>query len=335
MTQPPPSALPAPPPSTWAKVLGEINARAAQGHPTAPEVIRLEKMQRVSSITGRPLLVYAVACTLPNKQVPAQMLQLDFSDKLPFRDMTEHLTGGSLDVLLHSPGGFAEAAEALVVLLRNKFTHVRFLIPTFAKSAATMLAFSGDEILMSDQAELGPTDPQMITAQGVSPAQAVIDQFEKARAEIAKNPTGLPAWAPILAQMGPSLLQQCQNALDLSRELVKRWLRDYMFSGQADAEDKAEKIATYMSDHNNFKSHARGVRLPLLQELGINANPLPPELVDPLWELYCAIDITLGNTTAVRLVENNLGNRMIRNFGQQQLQFAIPAIQPMPGPPHP
>ena len=177
-----------------------------------------------------------------------------------------------------------------------------------------MLAMSGDQILMSDQAELGPTDPQMNTSQGVSPAQAVIDQFEKAKAEITQNPAGLPAWAPILAQMGPSLLQQCQNAITLSRELVKRWLAGYMFTGEADAEQKAEVISEYLANHNNFMSHARGIRLTKLEELGVKALPFPDELVAPLWDLDCAVDITLGNTNVVRIIENHLGNRMLRKL---------------------
>lgn len=325
-----------PPQSTWTKVLGEINARGLAGDPAAFDTVRLQKLQAVANATGRPCVVYAVACTLPNKIVPPQTLQMDFSDKLAFHDVTEHLSGDAVDVLLHSPGGLAEAAEAIVEILRTRFTHVRFIVPTFAKSAATMLALSGDEVLMSDQAELGPTDPQMITASGVSPAQAVIDQFEKARADIAEKPAGLPAWAPILAQMGPSLLQQCQNALDLSRDLVKKWLTNYMFKGADDAEARAENIAAYLANHNNFKSHARGVRLPLLQELGVVASPFPAELINPIWELYCAIDITLGNSNAVRLIENSIGNRMIRNYGQ--IAVPIPmgfAPLPPPGAPQP
>ena len=185
--------------ATWARVLGELNTLIDQIdqkrlHPY--DLVRHEKMQGVFRVTGRPLVVYAVACTQPNKILPPQVLQMDFSDEVPFNDMTEHLPRAGVDVMLHSPGGFAEAAEALVDLLRSRFDNITFIIPTFAKSAATMLAMSGDQILMSDQAELGPTDPQMNTSQGVSPAQAVIDQFEKAKAEITQNPAGLPAWAP-------------------------------------------------------------------------------------------------------------------------------------------
>ena len=312
--------------ATWARVLGELNTLIDQKRPHPYDLVRHEKMQGVFRVTGRPLVVYAVACTQPNKILPPQVLQMDFSDKVPFNDMTEHLPRAGVDVMLHSPGGFAEAAEALVDLLRSRFDNITFIIPTFAKSAATMLAMSGDQILMSDQAELGPTDPQMNTSQGVSPAQAVIDQFEKAKAEITQNPAGLPAWAPILAQMGPSLLQQCQNAITLSRELVKRWLAGYMFTGEADAEQKAEVISEYLANHNNFMSHARGIRLTKLEELGVKALPFPDELVAPLWDLDCAVDITLGNTNVVRIIENHLGNRMLRNFGQ----VTVPGLQLIP-----
>jgi ClpP class serine protease len=61
--------------------------------------------------------------------------------------------------------------------LRNKFAHIRFIIPSLAKSAATMLVMSGDEILMDTGAELGPIDPQMQTASGsYAPAGAILDQ---------------------------------------------------------------------------------------------------------------------------------------------------------------
>ncbi|MQY59252.1 MAG: hypothetical protein GH144_06555 [Clostridia bacterium] len=39
---------------------------------------------------------------------------------------------------------------------------MRFLIPHTAYNAATMLALSGDEILMDDRSTLGPIDPQIM-----------------------------------------------------------------------------------------------------------------------------------------------------------------------------
>ena len=80
----------------------------------------------------------------------------------PFSDLTRTVSGRSIDVLIHSPGGMAEAAERIVHLLRARFDSVRFIIPHTAFSAATMLAMSADELVLDDTSALGPIDPQII-----------------------------------------------------------------------------------------------------------------------------------------------------------------------------
>ncbi len=159
-------------------------------------------------------------------------LQIDNSDKIGFYEVTHAIKGKSLDLMIHSPGGSPEAAEAIVESLRSRFSHVRVIVPSYAKSAATMMAMSANEILLEQDAELGPIDPQMITANGYSPAEAIKEQFIKAAGEIASDPRKLSVWIPILQQMGPSLLVQCDNAIALSKTLVKQWLTRFMFEGE-------------------------------------------------------------------------------------------------------
>lgn len=97
------------------------------------------------------------------------------------------LRGPSLDLILHSPGGSAEAIEAIVSYLRTKFSDIRVIIPQSAMSAATMLACASDRIVMGKHSFISPIDPQMIlsTQVGVQsvPAQAILDQFEMAKSE--------------------------------------------------------------------------------------------------------------------------------------------------------
>jgi hypothetical protein len=64
------------------------------------------------------------------------------------------------DLWLESPGGDAHAAYKLAVYLRTKFESVTVVVPDFAKSAATLLALAGDNIVMGRCAELGPLDMQ-------------------------------------------------------------------------------------------------------------------------------------------------------------------------------
>jgi hypothetical protein len=157
-------------PSTWTRILEEFQAESQIAAPIAPWARVLQrKIQRVAEVTRRPLLIYASACTTSGKNYSPAHLQIDASDKVGFHDVLERLEGPNLDIVIHSPGGFAEAAETIVEEIRRKFGHVRFIVPAYAKSAATMMAMAADDILLDEDAELGPIDPQMMTPNGITP----------------------------------------------------------------------------------------------------------------------------------------------------------------------
>ena len=92
-------------------------------------------------------------------------------------------------------------------------------------------------------------------------------QFKTAQDEINADPRKLPSWVPILGLYGPALFAQCDNQLALTKNLVSEWLERYMFAGDTEAKQKAEKIATHLADHNHFRSHARMVGMVELQTL--------------------------------------------------------------------
>ena len=314
--------------STWTRVLAEILAL----DPPNPDIVRRSKLAAVHTITGRPLVAYATACTIPNKIVPNQVLMLDFSDKLAFENVTERIEGNAIDIIIHSPGGIAEAVESLVSQLRGRFTDIRFIIPNLAKSAATMLAMSGNEILMGHNAELGPIDPQMNTIFGTHPAESIIEQFEQASAEILDDSRKVTIWGPILANLAPSLLVECRHAIELSKKLVTGWLRTYMFANDPEAETKSNDVVRFLANHAYFQSHARRVTLRDMQERGVKVTDLTlePTLASAVQEAYCAIDITFSNTMAVRLIENHLGDAIVRSFSQGPV--LIPGRPPAPRP---
>jgi len=273
-------------------------------------------VRALSDYTGRPCVVYVTACTTSGKQLPPGGIQIDVSDKMGFYEVTHSLAAKPIDLLLHSPGGFPEAAESIVESLRAKFPHVRIIVPSYAKSAATMMAMSADEILMDDDAELGPIDPQMQTANGLSPAEAIKEQFLKAGKEISQDPKRLSVWLPILQQMGPSMLIQCDNAIELSRTLVGKWLVRFMFKGDADAEGKAEAVANFLGQHSTFKSHGRSIRLKQLQELGqglkIASMRDDPELHSKIWSVYCAIDVIFSMSGIFKIFFNSKEDAHVR-----------------------
>ena len=82
---------------------------------------------------------------------------------------------GSLVVILDSSGGDIDAAYNLAQLFRRYAPkYLEFVIPRWAKSAATLLACSGDLISMTPVAELGPLDPQITQ---MNPLEQRIERF--------------------------------------------------------------------------------------------------------------------------------------------------------------
>lgn len=321
--------------SSWNSILDEI---VGLNRPDALDIVRRQKMKAVEVITGRPLIVYAVDFIAPNPlkaQLAGNLMSISLADKDGFDEVTRNLPRNSgIDILLHSPGGSAEATDSIVALLRGRFSHIRFIIPNVAKSAATMLAMSGEQLLMDDRSELGPTDPQMIfNQQGrviVAPAQAIKDQFKAAQDEINADPGKLPSWVPILGWYGPALLAQCDNHLKLAEKLVSQWLKQYMFAGDPQAEQKSEGIAGYLANHNNFLSHERRVGIDDLQSLGANILDMrsEPVLHEAIRDLYTAITLTFASSGAYKIVENGNGEALIGG-----LQISAQQVPPQPPPP--
>ncbi len=329
--------------SVWDFVLNEYNALQAAPRPPAAKIFWADlvesKIDRVCHLSGRPLIIYASACTVQVGKVAPELLAIDQSDKMGFHSMLEDVNGAELDVLIHSPGGSAEAAETIVEEIRRKFPgHVRFIVPSYAKSAATMMVMSGNIILMDEDAELGPIDPQFFTRNGVVPGEAIKQQFEKAAKDILSDPKRAQVWYPIMQMLGPGLLAQCDNASQLSINLVTDWLTKYMFNGQVDGPAKAKKIADYLSDHSTFKSHSRRIKIEQLEQNDVEVKNLRDDanFYRAVWELYCALDIMLSNTPLYKIFYNSAHVAMIRqNAAQQQMPFLPFQIPRLPIPPQP
>ncbi len=328
--------------SSWNKVLQEV---IALNRPDAFDIVRRQKMQRVRQLTGRHLVIYATDFTTSNPiklQMMGGLMSIGIADKDGFDEITRSLTGqtSEIDVLLHSPGGSAEATESIVAILRSRFSNVRFIIPNIAKSAATMLAMSGEQILMDERSELGPIDPQFIFSRDnrlvAAPAQAIKDQFDTAQEQINGDPAKLPAWVPLLREYGPSLLAECDNQLALAEDLVSKWLQTYMFAQDAHAEAKTKQVGKYLNNHNHFRSHGRRVGMDELQRLGLNILDMrtEPQLHEAVRELYTALTLTFDNTGAGKIFENTAGDALMSVIDLVQQPPPQPP-QPQPPQPHP
>ena len=313
----------------WSEILRELSQTAAPGAAPDFDGVRRRYLAELQKHTGRNVVLYASGWL--QKDAPPPLISINDEDIHAFMEVTSGLRGTNLDLILHSPGGSPEATEGIVSYLRSRFQQIRVIVPELAMSAATMISCAANEILMGKHSFLGPIDPQLLVSTQLGrrsvPAQAVLDQFDKAQQEC-QDPAKLSAWLPMLSQYGPDLLVQCETALSLSRELVSTWLKTYMFDGMSnldEREQRAESLSAWLSDHTTFKSHSRHLSRSELQDHGLIVSPLENDekLQDLSLSVFHATTHTFSGTSAAKIVENHAGRAFIKHFRVPQQAQAL------------
>jgi hypothetical protein len=308
---------------TWGEILTELGEpanRLPNGNPDFDSV-RRKYLTRLYSLTGRATIIYYTDWF--GKGGPAASITLE--DMQGMMEVCKDLPGPDMDIILHSPGGSAEAAAAIVHYLRTKYTNIRVFVPIAAMSAATMWTFACNLIVMGKHSQLGPIDPQMISPAWQAPARAILKQFEQARDEC-KDPALLGAWMPILQQYGPALIQQCEAAEVLAKRLAREWLEKYMFADADDAAKKAEHIASYFANYEIHQSHSLGIDREKAKEQGLLVDDLETnqELQDAVLSVHHATMHTF-NGPAIKIVENHLGRAYVKMVQQVAIQVPMPS----------
>ena len=327
--------------STWGEVEKELLTRRLPNGTPDFDGVRRDYLKRLSEYTGRSTIVYEADGFSPPPGVsPSDVSIVLDPDVGAFMEVVHGLPKSDpIDLILHSPGGTAEAAEAIVDYLRGRFPGLRVLVPIAAMSAATMVAMAADEIVMGAHSQLGPIDPQISisTPEGPrsAPAAAIRQQFEEARRDLAEHPEHTAAWLPILRSMAPALLQICEDAEKLSKSMVTEWLARFMFAERPDPHAAAEVVANALSDYGQFMSHGRRLGVRRLKELGLNIASLEsdPQLQDLVLSVHHAVNHTMNHTGVVKIVENHLGKAFIRRVGMVPVPVVADSVErPPPGP---
>lgn len=139
---------------TWGGILKELKDSQHGGKPASFDAIRRKYLVELSQYTGRAVILYSTKFATPGPISP-ELLSINDEDLQGLMEVTHGLTNTNLDLILHSPGGSLEAAEALVSYLRSKFDHIRVVVPNLAMSAATMISCAADRIMMGKHSFLG------------------------------------------------------------------------------------------------------------------------------------------------------------------------------------
>ncbi|MCL6639222.1 MAG: ATP-dependent Clp protease proteolytic subunit [Firmicutes bacterium] len=136
------------------------------------EVLRL-KLIRSIEVSRRSRLI-----TMIHRQESISFLGIPLSRYINIEDSEAVLRAirmtpddMPIDLVLHTPGGLVLASEQIARALQKHPAKVTVFVPHYAMSGGTMIALAADEIVMDENAVLGPVDPQL----GEFPAVSVLE----------------------------------------------------------------------------------------------------------------------------------------------------------------
>jgi len=299
--------------SSWAELLVELSRSE---HPTAFLDEKLhEYIGKVADITGSNVVYYA-SSFLQKPHLPGLYTSINHEDINGFMMVLDGFDPKqNLLLILHTPGGQAEASEAIMGYLRSEFDRIDALVPAYAMSAGTMIVLGCDSVYMWGSSQLGPIDPQLFIEDRQYSGHSIANQFEQAKQDILDDPRMVNVWALVLRAYGP-LLQEAQRAMEYGENLVVRWLRKHMFSDQdeAVAKESAKRVASYFGGASHG-SHGRRIDRNDAKRLGIKVVNLEdnPALLDAALTLYHLSTVAFEQLPATKLVLSSNGRMWIKN----------------------
>lgn len=296
----------------WKQILDEINETG-----TPHDIVRRRYLEKLSKHTHRNAIAYYSGWL---QKPDATQVIINDADKNGFMSVVNGLDRElGLDLLLHTPGGDIAATESIVDYLRSMFNgDIRAIVPQLAMSAGTMIACSCKEIMMGKQSSLGPIDPQY----GGLPAHGVLEEIERAFREVKENPSSAVLWQPIINKYHPTMIGECEKAVEWSETLVKEWLTSGMFRNEANATQTIQNIITELGDHAVNLNHARHISLEKARSLGLKVIAMEDdhELQDLILSIHHAMIHTLSSSKAFKIIENHQGSAFIQQVHVVQTQ---------------
>lgn len=291
----------------WNEVLTEIQG---SNRTDALDYVRRKYLAKLAEKTDRNVIAYYSGWLQKPKSGNAD---IGDDDKNGFMATIHGLDRSKgLDLLIHTPGGDLAATESLVHYLRRMFgTDIRAIIPQIAMSAGTMIACSCKEIIMGKQSNVGPIDPQF----GGIPALGVIAEFKKALEAIKDDPASIPIWQVVVSKYHPTFLGECENAIELSAQMVTSWLETGMFNGDIDAKKRAESIVEKLNNHDDTLTHARHIHDEEALSYGLKIKTLEKDFDQDFQDLVLTVHHTyihtFANSNAIKIIENHSGNAVV------------------------
>ncbi len=234
----------------WLKQQELINARLSLIRQIEKKrksrVIAMIHRQETMSLLGMPIIKYI---NIEDSEAILRAIRLTPPD-MP------------IDIILHTPGGLVLATEQIAHALIQHKAKVTVFVPHYAMSGGTMLSLAADEIVMDENAVLGPVDPQL----GQYPAASIVKVTEE------KDKNKIDDETLILADVSKKALKQ-------TKAFVKKVLLAKNYS-----EEDAERLSQTLTEGR--WTHDYPITYEEAKELGLRVSTNVPKEIYALMALY-------------------------------------------------
>lgn len=163
-----------------------------------------------------------------------------------------HLTNPAvpLDIVLHTPGGLVLASLQIARAIHKHKGKVTAVVPHYAMSGGTLIALAANEIVMSEDAVIGPVDPQIGQYAAASILKAV-----------ARKPVADVDDETLI------LADQAEKAIPQVRESVRELLTDKAPPEKVEELARLLSEGTWTHDHPITFETARNLGLPVRSDI--------------------------------------------------------------------
>ncbi len=170
----------------------------------------------------------------------------------------------TLYLMINSPGGLVQSSYKVARALRKNFNKIIVFIPHVAASGGTLVALTGNEIVMGMMSQLTPLDPHSDDV----PALSVVRGFEQVTEFFRKvAEEDAPFSYKVLANKYDAIqLDMAISNLELMKSYVKEILKDAKYPNEK-VEDISERLV------KGFYTHGEVIHFDKAKEVGLNVVP--------------------------------------------------------------
>lgn len=216
-----------------------------------------------------------------------------------------------ITLFLQSGGGVLDAAIKFVNIIQHYANHFDVIVPMMAKSAASLISLSAENIYMTPVSELGPIDPvvQSPSNPGIQvPARAIDDLIKAYSKEQGSQKTNAGQVERILLKkiedLDPYLLGSYKSALAYSQTEIQARLKTKI----KDPTLLDMAVREFTEDH---ESHSFPITLGTLQKYGIGNLVKDQASISSVKTLLAVYQAFMAANSIVKTVGNRNMNRNV------------------------